>query len=322
MNNKGYTFRFFLESNIRNNEPFSPEFNLIELGDSQVETMLCDYNKRNSGNITINVFDSETDESLDGVQITYTCGGETCIIGTTEDGTLKDRFPVCLGGMITFIKDGYLQTAKLLSTELDQDLTTDNVYLYKFKDIEFDLKKKKVNKETRLRYPRGTIRGWFFNSAPLPLDDNEEALITLTRKGSPGDAEHFAFAEFRGSETTHGNISLVPGLYEVSINLLLDENITIPEDEICYPAGFLGLGEECEDIPEINISAPFPSGGLKFDYEFTEEDLQKDKVTFYAVNPDIAGIEESQRVIEDLEEISKIEEYSARYNSSLRPRFG
>ena len=64
----------------------------------------------------------------------------------------------------------------------------------------------------------------------------------------------------------------------------------------------------------------FPNGGLKLNYTFTAADLEKDTITFYAVSPDIAGIPESGRVIEDLEQMNKVEEYSNMYKEQLKPR--
>ena len=44
-------------------------------------------------------------------------------------------------------------------------------------------------------------------------------------------------------------------------------------------------------------------------------------VIFYVLNINIAGIPQSQRVVEDLGQLDKIEDYSNTYNTNLKPTF-
>jgi hypothetical protein len=66
----------------------------------------------------------------------------------------------------------------------------------------------------------------------------------------------------------------------------------------------------------------FPSGGLKLNLTFDSQDLEKyDTIVLYAVNVDIASVPEQNRVIEDTDQIIKVEEYSKTYQLALQPAF-
>jgi len=310
-NNRGYDFRFFLEANIRNNQPLVPEFNPIEAPTGVgSESMLCDYDKRNSGNVTVTVKDGDSNKPLDGVQITYTCTGESCYMGETKNGALNSKFPICLGGILGYIKEGYLGKSKILTTELDRSEVLDDLILNPMKEIPFVMKKNKVVK---------TSNGWQFQTTSIPLDNNEEAMITLTRKGAVEDEEFFSSADIRGNQT-NGTLRIVPGVYDIDIQLLTEGDLVIPERKEKVDTGL--FSEKTITYPKIDFNySTYPSGGLKLEYTFTKEDLAKNKLILYAVNPDIAGIPESARKIEDLDQMYQVENYSEKYSSSLKPRF-
>lgn len=316
LNNRGYTFRFFLEGNIRNNAPLVPAFNPIIAPDASSGSMLCDIDKRNSGNISIKVFDGDSGAPLDGVQLMYSCTQETCYIGETKDGTYNGKFPVCLGGILGYIKEDYLGKSRILTTALDVGDSVEDVSLFELKDKPFVLMKKKVVK---------TSNGWQYQNDALPLEDNEEAMVVLTRKGEVEDEEFSTMSDFIGNQT-EGTIRIAPGVYDINIQLMTRGELVIPErtETICtMELPIVGcVDEETITFPEIRFNqSKYPSGGLQGEYEFTKEDLAKDKIVFYAVNPDITGVPESNRVIDDLEEMNKVEEYSEAHKSSLRPRF-
>ena len=72
-----------------------------------VETgsMLCDIKQRTSDNITVKVNDGRTKRPVDSAEVMFTCGAESCPIGTLANGTLTAQFPRCLGGMLGIQKN-------------------------------------------------------------------------------------------------------------------------------------------------------------------------------------------------------------------------
>ena len=106
---------------------------------------------------------------------------------------------------------------------------------------------------------------------------------------------------------------MAPGKYSADITLLANERIVIPARGD-YPKVDLGEGSTPGE-------ERFSPGGLKLNITISPEDIQKPSVVFYVVNVDIAGIPENDRVIEDLEQLTKVEEYSTTYKSSLQPIF-
>jgi len=301
-NNQGYTFKFFLEGNIRNNDVMKTEFTPIE-GIFIETTMLCDEDKRNSGDITINVNDYITNEPIDDVQIAYSSFEENCLIGSTKNGTFKGKFPVMLGGAISFLKEDYMAYSQRFDTKLDKEDSL-NIKLNPILTKKFIVKKKLMEK---LQY------GWTFTGKETDLREDEEALITLTRKPSLQEADFTASVIYPGNQTTQGEIEMAPGTYDINIYLTYNKPIKIPASTREYD-------DEEFTIQEFNIEEGFRVGGLSINYTFTKEALKKDEITFYALNPDIIAIPESQRVVEDLNVVSNVDELSQKYKGSLTPK--
>lgn len=295
-NDQGYRFKFFLEGNIRNNDVMETDFTPIE-GIFLETTMLCDENKRTSGEITINVKDYVTNEPIDDVQIAHSSYEENCLIGSTKDGTFKGKFPVMLGGAISFLKEGYISYSQRFDTKLDKEDEL-NILLKPKLTKKFIIKKKLKEK---LQY------GWTFTGKDAELTEDEEAVITLTRKPSLQEGEFTTSATYLGTQTEPGEIEIVPGTYDINIHLTYNKPIRIPQ--------LKQYGIEKDYLDE-----GFRVGGLSINHTFSKEDLKKDQITFYILNPDIVSIPESQRVIEDINEISNVDEESQRYKASLRPR--
>jgi len=95
----GYTFMVALESNIINNMPINvSKIPLQMISASGGQSMVCNLNQRNSGNITINIVDGESDLPLADVSIYFNLGTESCIIGQTDvNGNFVGKFPIGLG---------------------------------------------------------------------------------------------------------------------------------------------------------------------------------------------------------------------------------
>jgi hypothetical protein len=314
-NGEGYDFMFALESNIRNNEPIDESFTGLEGISMFQPSLLCNENQKNSGNIILKIRDAVAKSPVEGVQIAYTCGQDTCFVGKTNaNGVLLSKFPVCVNGIISYLNQDYFTPAQLLTTSLDedQDLTAVDSYPY----IE-----KKVD---AMKYLYSTQ----FNQLALNsmnLDQNEKALISLTRvKETPGDDDFLATAEVYGNQTTSSTMRLIPGKYELNINIIKQESLLIPAEKRKVDAGFFGalVGAQNEvEIPEVKVDGSYVSGGA----EFTEQTgyfiiqpsslYDNSKIVFNAI-----GFSTPKKV-EDMAEIGNVADYSTRFRQQLEPAY-
>ncbi len=306
---KGYSFKFALEANIRNNEAINSSFLSLE-GESDETSMFCDINKRNSGNIKITTADAQTNQALDGVMIYYSCGSESCFIGETKmkdnNAVLETKFPICAGGIITFSKPDFLGYSEFLSTEVNKDIVLPLTKLEPFVYKNIEVKKKKIIKSDG---------NWIFNNRPLRLSGNEQAIITLERIGKKGEEEFSTAAQYTGAQDEPSELRIAPGKYKVNIQLILNEKIVIPEEKKMF------LFFPITTLPEIEFN-PFPAGGIIFDetIAWNAGDITDyDNIEFYSLYIDIPSIPESERKHDDIDEINKIGEYSKNYRTSLEP---
>ncbi len=307
---RGQLFQFMLEGNIRSNEPLNTSTVIIKAIDVE-ESMFCDIEKMNSGTIKINV-KSPYNVPLDNVQVVYNCAGQSCFIGETSRGVLEDKFPICLGGIVSLSKEDYLGQYQYLDTEVGKSSSID-VVLEPLRERKFIIKKKMIEKKKI-----GMVWQWVPTLREEELGENEEAIISLKRKSSVNDEEYVTTSMIEGQQ--EGDINLYSGEYDIDISVISRDLLVIPERE--ESAGFLFWSEDYT-IPrvEFNEDNPFISGGLKLTHRFTTDDLYNDVIVFYAVGIDLKGVNEGDRVIEDLEQINMIEEYSQSYVNALKPRF-
>jgi len=303
-NNRGFDFNFFLEANIRNNEPMKSDFVQISFP-SIDQSLLCDHKNRHSGTISLNIKDSLNND-VDGADIIYSCADQGCSIGKSIEGIYEDKFPVCLGGIVTVLADGYVGESQLLSTELDQEETV-NVVLDPIKTINFEILKYKARKEN----------SWNIDDTPSPFTIDESAVIMLERLGSINEKEFGSYVILDKGQQT-GQLELAPGNYKLEIQLQNDEILLIPEDE--RKVGSFPFEEEI-NIPEVKLDESYISGGVLINFTVEPNDIEKSSVTFYIINPDLLGVPVSNRVVEDLDQLNKIAEYSNKYPLKLKPKF-
>jgi len=300
-NGQGYNFEFFLEGNIRNNNHMGGNFSILETASGSERSQLCDI--RTSGNVTVNVIDAVTKKSVDDAQIFYTLLDESCFISSTAKGAILSQFPIGVGGVVNFMKDGYIGRAIEFDASLDS-ASTINAELQPVSTKKFAVKKKNVAK---------TAAGWVFQDNAIELNDKESAVLSLTRIGDENELEFSAASVFDNTQKDSAEIELAPGKYSADITLLANERIVIPASGD-YPKVDFGEGSTPGE-------ERFSPGGLKLNITINPEDLQKSAVVFYVVNVDIAGIPENERVIEDLDQLGKIEDYSSKYKQNLQPKF-
>ena len=314
-NGQGYTFSFFLEGNIRNNKPMAADFAQLERASLSERSLLCD--ARTSGNVTVAVLDAGTRKPIGDANVLYTIIDESCFIGSTNtEGTLKEKFPVAVGGVVNIVKDGYIGKAIELDPQLNAEssLKAEISPLYRKKLV---VKKKNVVK---------TSQGWQFNNVPADLSSKESATVTLARASLENELDFSSAAVYSSNEPAE--IEVAPGIYAADISLMLDERIIVPEKQKCVKKNIFGE-KECFTIPKVDFGEKatpgqerFPAGGLKLNFTINANDLEKyGTIVLYAISIDIANVPEQDRAIEDVEQINKIEEYSKTYQLALQPAF-
>ena len=313
----GYTFQFAIEANIRDNKALRGNYTGLYsiVGEGVGENMFCDVDKRNAGPYLFNITNGYTGDGISDVSVVYRCGDHNCIIDMSdEDGLLEADLPVCFGGRVSFMKDGYLSKTVPLSTSMGESRNV-SVMMYPFKDLKVNLRKKRM-----VSVPPVKEKHWEFKNNPLKLLDSEEAIIVLTREGEDGEGSHEAVVLFQENKTNQ-TIELAPGEYSIEIRQFNEEPYVIPEYEECFETGWPG-DEECYTVNRTVMNGSVPVGGCIMDYEFSAAQMMNaSEVTFYTVTPDIYAIRpESSRRVEILEVLSMVENHTQQLRGALVPK--
>jgi hypothetical protein len=326
---EGYTFRFFIEHNMRANQPMKSDYQRQQMLDISENTMLCKKEHWNSKNFTIKVTDGKTQQPIDDVQLAFNCGQESCNIGTTSNGELVTQLPQCLGGMILAEKNGYHPVNALADTSSSEEqtvmITIEPYRLIDIKTMKWLIKKTGQNAwsldETGKAHPQ----------------KDEETLIMLERETSNLEEPFMTSAQVCGGtikakipcgdppRDNSKNIRMLPGKYRVKIfNFRYPyPAVIIPKDLRVFPAGPYADPKRiyipAEDIV-FDKRQPLPTGTAEFEWELTKDMLDSsDVITFNYLYFALDKLPKSNRKIEDLEQIGKMQTYSTLYRKYLEP---
>ena len=194
LDGEGYNFVFALESNIRNN-------NEVKSGDvlpapvARVKTMVCDENKRNTELLKTVVIDASSREPLEAVQIGFSIPEEeNCMMGFTDSaGEFSSKYPALYGGVIDYIREGYLTNFYPIDTYnykkegaiIGYALSEANpnqrvVEMYPYKKINVSVKKRTINK---CSYAHDIICGG--NKRKCFMNSDENLLTSPEELGEP-----------------------------------------------------------------------------------------------------------------------------------------
>ncbi|MEM4263600.1 MAG: hypothetical protein QW666_01740 [Candidatus Woesearchaeota archaeon] len=326
---EGYSLKFFIEANMRNNFPMPPIFEPMKTLAIITTSMLCDANQRTSGNITIKVLDSRTKKGIEGAMVGYRCGSESCSLGETINGTIKTQMPRCLGGQLSASHLDY-QTSLLQFDVIDDKPAEATIELMPYTIVDFTAKKWLLKKGVE----------WSLDTtAPHNQDADENTLVIMRRKTeSPDDVQFSVFAEICGrpgaqtpaacgtpQEDISKGIKIIPGKYEVKIYSFKypKPKLVIPKDKRIIP---LPWGRKEYYVPEEDIvfdeTSPFPSGFAEFELEIKPEQLEHmNAIEIYYINIALDKLPESLRKIEDLSVMGKAKAYSQEYRKLLEPKY-
>jgi len=310
-NGEGYTFKFALEANVRNNQAIDEEFPGYEGIALRTQPFLCDFDMRTSGDITVVARDAFTEEGVEEVNVLYTCGDHSCAIGiTNESGQLKTQFPICSGGIVSFVNYDYFLPAQSLDTETGKRaLTVSEGYPY-------------VDKDITVRKQVFDVRQNRLNQNKVDLKQKEQVVITLEKiPESIGEDPVTTVAEFWGNQSGPSlMVRLVPGTYEVTGTMILNEEVVIPE-ETRKQKGFMGFGDTEYTIPEVKFDEGYPSGGMILNQEtgyikILPSDLYKSKkIEFTVIGTTLP------KQVEDIGPAQEMEALSSRFRNVLGLRY-
>jgi hypothetical protein len=315
-NGEGYSFKFAIESNLRNNDVFTSEKNLppsLDFGDT---VMFCNQNQRTSGEISINIKEFKTDKNVEGVNLIYYCGDDACPIGTTEKETFVSQFPRCLNGILMMKKLYYMPLSIPLTADDDKKI---------IEAVFFPEKTLKVSGRKYDFIKRGS--NWELDTTKFYDVDKTFENIVLTINKITDDLEE-SYAVIADLSQTDAEIKLYPGKYKASITGFNKKEVKIPKDFRCTPPErFLFIEivpEYCYYVPNedmfFNEQNPFPSTMTEVEFEILPEKLYNSReIIFPYFSIALDKVPEQYRKIEDLEMIGTMKDYSVSRKELLKP---
>jgi len=311
LNNQGYKFNFFLESNVRNNKELMSEFIPLQTVSVPRTSLLCTLSNKKSGDVTVKALNKITGMPVKDASVSFYVAGESCYIGkTNEEGILTTKFPTgTIGGLVSILKQDYLKSSKLFDAKTNKE-----------DYIDFNLDPvlgKKIVVKKKLMEKVGD--SWQFSNKISDLKPNEEAFVSLKRISSLNEDDFSAVVNVRGDEES--KIKLSPGKYELSINLFSREHLVIPEKKETRKTGLFTEKEFTIPGIEFGENNPYPSGGLKLNITITKEDMKKGTIVLYALGIALDRVIASKKSITDIQESAKINEYSRVFAALLKPEF-
>jgi hypothetical protein len=330
---EGYSFRYFLEANMRNNEPLAVLGTPLDV--PQIEersSLLCDESQRTGGTMDISVRTSQ-ELPVSGAEIIYQCGTESCGIGTTVSGRLVEKLPRCIGGFLTASHRDYAMAVEPLDV-IDDTNGTANLIMATPYTVDFSVRKWPMKK---------TAGNWDLDPVLTQQAPSEKAIIMLERKGKEFEEPITVLSEVCGSpfakrpipcgtppEDTSKGVRIYSGEYHATIYAFNYPSpaLEIPPDRRCYRyrTSPFTRRTRCFWVPPkaivFNTDKPYVSGYAEFDWSVTDEQLAGAKnIEFTYINFALDKVlPASNRKVEDLEIMGSLFSYSEQYNDLLKPR--
>lgn len=300
------------------------------------KNLFCDEDTWLSGEASVTVQEEITAKPIEGATLSYGCGDyQECFLGSTDErGEWKGKLPLCTGGYLSIVKDGYGAKTLPLTTKEGVSPVIGVQRLYKIKELTAKIKKYEVQKV----FTRND--DWEWEAGPDNLGGeqeidsaSEQVILSITQTGfEAGNNPLSASLIFGKDGVENPVIQLVPGEYEVTATLIDYNGLIIPANcsRICSDRGFLGIG--CTGYtyfpdPAITLEEA-PWGGIELTQEttgafiITSGDLENAQEIEFRVLK-LADVRESipsGGCLANLEEMDKLAEYSRKYSSELMPR--
>ncbi len=325
---EGYDFFFALESNIRNNQPFTAKsVQLKSVARGEPSQQLCLEKYRDSAPVSLKARDSLGQPVKDAV-VMFSSGTTSCVIGETdEEGNFEGKFPTGALGSVVLKHMDYATGHKpyFMASEEPKDIGIIRMPRYVVKNV--TIKIMDIDKE--LTYENYIPQyEWVLTPGRRRPDSKEHAGVVMQRKKeSQFDDEVMGGGDI--NRTHKGRMRLIPGNYSLQVILLRDNTtVIIPEDEICKCTTVCPPDdEECETIDPINLSynSPLFEGEYKLNVVIGNElyvNVNDTDLELTALNFNIRGVPQGDRKHSDLQGLTQINSKIAPANAELlQPRF-
>lgn len=313
---EGYNFVFALESNLRNNEPINVSAEQLFIpSPGRGLSMACNLNQRNSDEIIVNVIDGATDEPVENAIVYFALGTEECMIGSTDvDGQLVSKFPIGFGALKVSKMD-YADFFIPYGVKLE---TPDNVnvIIEPYRYINASIEKKTLSKASKY-WP------WRWEGLTKQVDENEEVILMLEKIIGEYEQEVTVPLHIKGNNKTE--LRIIPGDYRISAQVILNEEIDIPEDERCEGDWFF---KECVDIDAVELEQSI-SGGLELTNETPEKYWHltvgnldnREEIIFKVLSFSLKDVPLELRIVEDLGVIGNVANFTKNNWYRLEPTY-
>jgi len=326
-NKEGYSFKIFLEANMRDSDVLRAETEPLEFAFvGKAPSIFCDPAQKTSGVVGAQVKDGKTLKGLNEAAVSYLCGNRNCNIGVTSNGILNSRYPRCIGGIFRVTKQGYSTYSTLLDTSREEGMNI-SLMLEPVRYLNATIKNLPITKI-------GKFGEWDYREgAALRPPDGQMAAIQLIRIGTPYDESFISAIQIEGDGSAE--LALIPGNYTIRIssflkytagaNSSIKGEIIIPPDERCFKIKKLFKSKKkCTMVPQepiiFNETSPFPYGGAEFEYEFTSSMLRAaDEIEFRQFIIALDRVPQENRIVEDLEQLTRVNLYSKAGIDKVRP---
>ncbi len=286
---KGYTFQFAIEANVRDNEPVTAEFESVSTsqGYGGGFALFCNPDQKTSGPVTFNIVDKVTNQPLPDAQLAFN-SGTGCPVGeTNEQGSITTQLPRAIGELVVRVP-GYLMSKKQFISPEPTLPKQETVKLHPLIETKIKLQKYNYNKKSG---PVDDVRNlktdqsryWVRDALPTDLVPQEQAVVTFERVADDG-GEYSAVASIMGPGVQ--TVSLAPGKYKVSILTQIRKSVSIPKCVHCICVRPSALDDDvCLDWRDVEGSdmsgGPFMESNIEFTTEITPAMLNSQKpVTF------------------------------------------
>ena len=272
LDGKPYSFVFALESNIRNNRPpESGEF--IEKYPTQLSSLACGDDQKDTGLIKTVVVDSFTKEPVELVRLGFTIPNQAeCEIGFTDNsGESEEKYPSTYGGVINFVKKDYLTSFYPIDTYKYKDSDAligyaisevpepaKVVEIHKIKNVNIKVKKKEVKKcltPLHCEYTEGLSAFLVVPYRDISCEAAEQQCF-FDGNGVLGGGEHVISLEANGSLTKYNDYYFVDQSVDLGDNeqaMVTFERVNGFHDEIVGEEFFVNADVKGIKLMEVQL---------------------------------------------------------------------
>jgi hypothetical protein len=302
---------------------------------STAKSLFCEESTWLSGNVSVRTID-KTGAPLEGVTVSYGCGDyDECWLGNTglknSNADWEGKLPLCRGGYIALTKEGFGAKIIPLTTEEGIGAMLATEKLDKIREIEATVKKFEIQKNIYRD-------DWEWKEDPETIgvvqdidSSSEQVIVSITQTGFAAGTNPMSNSIIFGKEgLTESTIHLVPGEYEVTATLIDHNGVIIPSNcsRICKLDVVICFDSEYYPNETVNMT-PVPWGGVELKagagtagtFSVTAADLDSGKaLEFHVIKlPNLQLANPAGGCLNNLDEMDKIAEYSAKYVDVLKP---